>query len=238
MRSTPYPLFAKALHRSLAWSAALVVAISSWAVSLSASAQVQPKPPAAAVAVAVQFKEVLATHEILQRLRSGGYALYLRHGLTDNTRADRTPKVDLSDCATQRPLVDAGRQQMAQVGDAMRKAGILLEEIRVSPMCRARESAAAAFPKALPVVDSQLMYVANFTSAEKEPIIANTRMLLSMPVAPGGNRLLLAHGPNLMDLIGYFPKEGTLVVFRPLGEAQGFEYVASVLPTAWDSLLK
>ena len=215
-----------------------MVAISSWAVSLSASAQVQPKPPATAVAAAGQFKEVPATYEVLQQLRAGGYALYLRHGLTDNTRPDRTPKVDLADCTTQRPLIDAGRQQMVQVGDAMRKAGILLEEIRVSPMCRARESAAAAFPKAMPVVDNKLMYVANFTSAEKEPIIANTRMLLSKPVAPGANRLLLAHAPNLMDSIGYFPKEGTLVIFRPLGEAQGFEYVASVLPTAWDSLLK
>ena len=205
---------------------------------MAASAQAQPKPPAVAVATGVKFREVLATRDTLQLLRSGGYALYLRHGLTDNTRPDRTPTVDLADCATQRPLADAGRQQMARVGDAVRKADIVIEEIRVSPMCRARESAAAAFPKASPVVDTKLMYVANFTSAEKEPIIANTRMLLSKPVAPGANRLLLAHAPNLMDSMGYFPKEGTLVVFRPLGETQGFEYVASILPTAWDNLLK
>ena len=47
---------------------------------------------------------------------------------------------------------------------------------------------------------------------------------------------MIAHAPNLMDLIGYFPKEATLVVFRPKGEA-GFEYVASIPPDLWAVLL-
>ena len=40
-----------------------------------------------------------------------------------------------------------------------------------------------------------------------------------------------------MDLIGYFPREATLVVFRPLGKA-GFEYVASIAPAQWPELLR
>ena len=48
----------------------------------------------------------------------------------------------------------------------------------------------------------------------------------------------MAHAPNLMDLMGYFPKEGTLVVFRPLGEAAGFEYIASIPAAQWGELLR
>lgn len=53
----------------------------------------------------------------------------------------------------------------------------------------------------------------------------------------GRNRLLVAHGPNLMDLMGYFPKEATLVVFRPKGQGR-FGYVASILPASWPELLR
>ena len=187
---------------------------------------------------AIVFSEIPATHQHLKALRDGGFVLYLRHGPTDNTKADQVPRVDLNDCTTQRLLTVAGWQLMTQVGAAMRKAQIPVGELHVSPMCRAKDSAAAAFPAITPTVDHNLMYVANFTAAEKAPILANTRALLSAPAPAHTNRVLLAHAPNLMDLIGYFPKEGTLVIFRPLGEQTGFEYVASIVPTGWDALLK
>lgn len=195
-------------------------------------------PQGLAPATATKFVELAATAQTLRQLRAGGYALYLRHGTTNNAIPDRVPAVDLNDCSTQRPLTEAGRLLMAQVGESVRKARITIGEFRVSPMCRARQSAAAAFPNLSPVVDQNLMYVANFTDVEKIPIIANTRKLLSTPVPLGSNLLVLAHAPNLMELIGYFPKEGTLVVFRPKGEPAGFEYVASIPPAAWAGLLK
>ncbi|MEI6559572.1 MAG: histidine phosphatase family protein [Rhodospirillaceae bacterium] len=187
------------------------------------------QPPAA-------FSEIPATRTTLKQLREGGFVLYLRHGSTDNTRPDRIPMVDLADCSTQRPLTQDGRLLAARVGGAIRQAAIPIGEIRSSPLCRAKESAAAALPGREVTVDQDLMYTANLTDAQKAPIIANTRRLLSAAVAPGTNRLLVAHAPNLMDLIGYFPKECTLVVFRPRGEA-GFDYVASISPALWASLL-
>lgn len=183
-----------------------------------------------------KFSEVPATAEVVRKLQSGGYALYLRHGPTDNTIADRVPAVDLNDCNTQRPLTEEGRALMTKVGDYIRKAGIPVTELRVSPLCRAKESAAAAFPKIKATVDNNLMYVANFTDQQKAPIIANTRTLLSTTVPAGSNRVILAHAPNLMDLMGYFPKEGTLVIFRAKGQ-DNFEYVASVPPALWPSVL-
>ena len=81
------------------------------------------------------------------------------------------------------------------------------------------------------------MYVGNFTAARKAPVIAHTRAWLSEPPPRGSNRLLLAHAPNLMELIGYFPKEGTLVIFQPLGP-QGMTYLGSVPPEHWERLLR
>ena len=74
------------------------------------------------------------------------------------------------------------------------------------------------------------------TDAHKAPILSRTAALLSAPVAPGNNRVVVAHAPNIMDLIGYFPVESTLVVFRPRGDA-GFDYVASILWRQWPNLL-
>lgn len=194
-----------------------------------------PKLQGLAPAAAAAFEEVAATPALLQKVREGGYTLYLRHGPTDNSKADRMPAVDLNDCSTQRPLTAAGRDLMAKVGDYMRRARLPIGEFRVSPMCRAKDSAAAVMPKMAAVVDRNLMYVANFTDAQKAPIIANTRQLLSSPVPAGTNRLVLAHAPNLMDLMGYFPKEGTLVILQPLGDR--FEYLGSVPPTLWPALM-
>lgn len=204
-------------------------------IVLAASGVWAVDPMATPPSAAQKFIEVLATPELLKQLRAGGYVLYLRHGQTDNARPDRYPAIDLNDCSTQRPLTEEGRKQMQRVGEAVRKASIPLGEIRISPLCRVRESTAAAFPASQPTIDNDLMYTANLTSEQKAPILANTRRLLAEPVPGGRNRLLVAHAPNLMDLIGYFPKEATLVIFKPLGVA-GFDYIASIPPSHWAEL--
>lgn len=188
------------------------------------------------VSIPVQFIELAATPKMLAQLRQGGYTLYLRHAPTDNSKPDRLPAVDLSDCNTQRPLTDEGRALAKRVGQAIRAARIPIKSIHISPLCRVKDTAAAAFPGRTVEVDEKLMYTGNLTDAQKEPIVANTRRLLSEPVVPGSNRLVIAHAPNLMDLMGYFPKEATLVLFRPRGEA-GFDYVASIPPDLWAKLL-
>lgn len=224
---------ARALASSLAFMA-LYLLHALAAANSSATPLLQGLAPAAAS----NFVEVVATADVLRQLSSGGYTLYLRHGNTNNAIPDRMPAVDLNDCSTQRPLTEEGRLLMVKIGGYMRKADIPIGEFKVSPMCRALQSAAAAFPMRSPVVDNKLMYVANLTDAEKAPVIANTRKLLASPVAPGTKGLVLAHAPNLMELIGYFPKEGTLVIFHPKGEKEGFDYIASIPPASWDELLR
>lgn len=191
-------------------------------------------------ATAKKFSEIPASKALLDEVRKGGFVLYLRHGKTDNSRADRYPGLDLTDCTTQRVLNEEGRKMAADIGSALRKARLPIGEIRVSPLCRTRDTVALALPGQTAAPDSGLMYTANLTSAEKAPVLARTGELLGTPVSDGSNRLVVAHGPNLMDLIGYFPKEGTLVIFRPLGgePAPSFRYVASIPPAAWAELLR
>lgn len=182
------------------------------------------------------FVETLADRALLAQLREGGYVLYMRHGYTDNTRPDRAPMVDLADCATQRPLTEAGRALVAQVGNSIRAAGLPVGEVFSSPLCRAKESADAAFGPGFTVVE-HLMYTANLTSEQKKPVLAATRELLSRPVAAGSNRVVVAHAPNMADLIGFFVKpEGTVVVIRPHGDGR-FDYLASIHPDMWERLL-
>lgn len=198
----------------------------------SSFVQAQDAPPA--------FQEIMATPALVADLRKGGFVLYLRHGTTDNSRADRAPSVDLNDCNTQRVLNDEGRKLIANVGRAIAMAKIPVGEIFHSPLCRARESAELAFPAQRTRLQPELnlAYTANLTAEEKKPVLVATRKLVSAPVALGTNRILVAHAPNMADLMGYFVKpEGTLVVLRPLGNDK-FEYVASIPPTLWASLLK
>ncbi|MBI2278118.1 MAG: histidine phosphatase family protein [Dechloromonas sp.] len=183
------------------------------------------------------FVEKPITPDLLNKIRTGGFVLYMRHGNTDNTRPDRVPKVDLADCSTQRPLSDDGRKLMKQVGKAIRDARIPLGQILVSPMCRTKESAQLAIGENFQIVES-LMYSANMTSEEKKPRIEALKKLLALPVPPDANTLMIAHAPNLDDLIGFFVKpEGTIVVFG-VGGANGYEYLASIHPEDWPTLLQ
>lgn len=63
---------------------------------------------------------VLEGRQLAQALQAGGYIIYLRHGITDLSRDD-TDRRDLANCATQRPLSDEGRQQMREIGRAIKE---------------------------------------------------------------------------------------------------------------------
>lgn len=196
-----------------------------------------PAMPPGALPAAPAFVEKPITGELLNQIRKGGFILYMRHGNTDNSRADRVPSVDLNDCATQRLLSDEGRAVMKQIGQALRQAKIPLAEILVSPMCRTRESAQLAFGDKFEVNEA-LMYSANMTDEEKRPRLEALRGILRAPIPAGRNRLLLAHAPNMADLIGFFVKpEGTVIVFSQSGAA-GYEYVASIHPEDWRQLTR
>lgn len=211
---------------------ALLTALSGMLLGHGA-ANAQQTEPAVAPVVA-EFPVVLASKALLPQLRKGGWVLYMRHGNTDNSTPDQ-PDLNLRDCNTQRPLNADGRAVAVQVGKAMAKARIPVGEVWSSPLCRAKETAALAFGDKVQV-DDHLMYTAHLTTPQKQPVLVRTRQLLSEPVPVGTNRVVVAHAPNMADLIGYFVKpEGTVVVIQPQGQDR-FKYVASIPPELWIKL--
>lgn len=185
------------------------------------------------------FREKMVDQALLAQMRAGGFVLYMRHATSDSSRADRAPTVDLADCSTQRLLSEEGRKQASTLGQNLNRARIPVGEVIHSPYCRTRETAQLMFASHPQLLrqDPLLAYSANLPSDQKPPLLAAVRRLLSTPVAPGTNRVIIAHAPNLADLMGYFVKpEGTFAVFRPLGASQ-FEYLGSIPPPLWGTLL-
>ncbi len=181
---------------------------------------------------AEEIEERLPDAALLDALSEGGYVLFFRHGATDTSNPDAIPVV-LEDCSTQRPLTDTGRADMTTVGNELAQTNWPLKEpIHVSIFCRARESAELLFPHRTLELDIDLRYTAALTQAEKAPVLARTRELLATPVEAGQNRVVVAHAPNIAELMPYFPAEGALVILRPLGEGQ-FRYEATLNVEDW-----
>ena len=214
------------LLKHLAWLQVLVLAALG-----CAHAQAQTEPAA--------VKEIPATKELLKALRGGGYVLYMRHANTDTSKPDAVPKVDLNDCATQRNLNAEGRKVAAGLGRHIRAVGIPVGEVIHSPFCRTRETAELAFAGTNIKLrgELRLAYPSNMTAEEKKPVLDMTRQLISTTVSAGTNRVLVGHAQNLAELSDIFVKpEGAIVVIRPKGEGK-YDYVASIVPSAWADLL-
>jgi len=190
----------------------------------------------ATTAKAEPFSPSPATQAQFEAIKQGGYVLFIRHGPTDSSQPDQVP-VDLNDCTTQRPLSDTGREIMQRVGQYFHQSAIPFDKVYSSPLCRAYETSEILFGQGGYEVDPNLLYVAALTSDEKKPIVARTQELLSTPTAADTNRILVAHGPNMVEVMEYFPVEGTLVIIRPHADGSGFDYIASIEPDHWANLL-
>lgn len=191
-------------------------------------------------ACARAFEAVAAGAEHIELLHQGGLVIYMRHGRTDARFPDKIP-VELDNCASQRPLSDAGRQQLDQIGQYFATLQLPVQQVVSSPFCRAVESAQRVFGGHPVEVDVPLRYTAAMPDREKQPAVERTRYWISLPVeTPGSNRVVVAHGPNVAEIMDYLPAEGTMILFRPLGEGHNpaFEYIASISADHWPVLLQ
>ena len=169
--------------------------------------------------------------ELLAALRAGGHILYFRHADTDHSQIDqRMPNVE--DCTTQRNLTDRGRDHARALGLVIRALGIPIGDVLASPLCRTMETATLAFGTAqrAPAV------------REGGPLPPGSpgrftalRALLSAPVPPGENTVIVGHGYPYFTLVGgQYLSEGEADVVRPRGA--DFEVVARVALRQWREL--
>jgi phosphohistidine phosphatase SixA len=144
-----------------------------------------------------------------QALRSGGHALLLRHALAPGT-GDPSNFV-LTDCATQRNLSAAGRDQARRLGAAIKAAGVRVDRLLSSRWCRALETArlmdfGAVEP--FPPIDSFFQ-----DRGEGE---TQTRQVEAFLAGLGdATVVMVTHQVNITALTGIFPRSGEGIVVRP-----------------------
>ena len=172
--------------------------------------------------------------ELVEALREGGYVVYLRHAATDRSRED-DPAVDLDDCATQRNLSEAGREQAHAIGDGFRALVIPIGRVAASEYCRTRETAELAFGAFEDEPD--LTGFPEESDPTYEERVRRTKELLAAVPPDGENTILVAHIKNLEESAGRSIEEGELAVFEPLG-GTGYRYRGRIPASLWPDLVE
>lgn len=170
---------------------------------------------------------------LVKALREGGFVLYLRHASTDFGQNDDA-MTDYANCAQQRNLTDAGRDEARAIGRAFKELRIPVGPVLASPYCRTRESAELVFGK-FTVSQAVRGGPASDDAGQRYGAL---RALMSTPVAKGSNLAISSHGNPFRAVAGSpYLQEGEIAVIRPLGNGR-FEIVARITKDAWPPLVE
>ena len=157
--------------------------------------------------------------------------LYVRHTATDFGQNDEH-MISLEDCASQRNLTDAGREQARRIGGEVRRLGIPIGEVLASPFCRTVETAMLIFGKA---TKTQEVRGGPVRSDDPKRYLGLKKILETKP-RPGTNTAISSHGNPYYAVFGPpYLAEGEVAVIRPGGPSR-FEPVARIRLADWESL--
>jgi broad specificity phosphatase PhoE len=158
-------------------------------------------------------------------LRAGGTVALVRHARAPGT--GDPPAFRLGDCATQRNLSEAGRDQASRLGARFRAEMVPVTEVRSSRWCRALDTANLAFPAVIVTPDAAL----DSFFGERDAGSAQTRRLRALVENWAGRQptlVLVTHQVNITALTGMFAAEGEVVVLLP--KSGGFEVAGRIAP--------
>lgn len=169
--------------------------------------------------------------DLVNELRKGGYVIYFRHGITNNTGEKDVDDRDLENCAIQRNLSDEGQAQTKTIGTAFKALQIPVDLVYNSPYCRCVDTAKNIFGKGQK--SPALHFAIHLNSSERTAVTTQLLDLLATIPRPGTNTALVSHTANLQEAVGIWPKtEGVAHVFKPEGDGQ-FSYTGTVPPEVW-----
>ena len=145
-------------------------------------------------------------------LRDGGHVVMMRHASTDPGVGD-PQGFRLDDCATQRNLSAAGREEARRIGASFRARGVRISRVLSSRWCRCLETARLAFGtvEAWPPLDSFF----SDRSRESEQTQAVRALVSERPAL--GSLILVTHQVNISALTGISPASGEMIVLTPTG---------------------
>ncbi len=163
------------------------------------------------VAFALAFG-VRADEALWALLKKGGQVVMIRHATTVPGTGD-PPGFDIDDCATQRNLSDAGREEARRIGEAFIRRGVPVARVLSSRWCRCLETASIAFGGAEPSEALGNLY----THPERRDMqLAAFRKIVANPLRRA-NLVLVTHGETINTFVGVRPGQGEVVVATPQG---------------------
>ncbi len=173
-------------------------------------------PPVFAMMLYLGFgSRAWADENLWEVLRSGTAVGLIRHTLAPG--GGDPAHFQLEDCATQRNLSAAGRQQARAIGAAFRRNGIATARVLSSRWCRCLDTARLLDlgpVEPFPPLDSFFAYPERADSQ-----MAALREFLSRPYA-GSPRVLVTHQVNITALTNVMPQSGELIIVQPLTGGQ------------------
>lgn len=171
--------------------------------------------------------------DLATRLRAGGHNIYFRHSLT--LRADQ-PDDDVTSCAKQRNLTEAGVALAREIGQRIHALHVPVGAVLSSPYCRCVDTARWAFDRV--AVADWLETDGDADGAPERARLLRLKAALAAPPVAGSNAVFVAHGNNLAGLarLHRWPplpiEEAEAVILRPDGTSIP-ELVARLKGTEW-----
>ncbi|HUS66463.1 MAG TPA: histidine phosphatase family protein, partial [Kofleriaceae bacterium] len=185
----------------------------------------------ALLACTAAWSQQPAPQELVRKLQSGGYVLYMRHASTDFSKNDANMR-SYEDCDNQRNLTDKGREEARQIGAHLKRLKIPLGTVLASPYCRTMESARLAFGDPQAVQEVRGGPSRTDDPARYEPL----KKLLSTRPAAKQNTAIASHGNPFHAVAGPpYLAEGEIAVVQPQGGAS-FTVVGRIRPEDWPKL--
>jgi broad specificity phosphatase PhoE len=169
----------------------------------------------AVLLILVFAKQVHASEELWDLLRSGGQVVLIRHPLTDPGFGD-PQGFRLEDCSTQRNLSQEGREHARRIGEAFRLHRIPVERVLTSPWCRCVEAANIAFGKA--EISPALANLFGRTESRQKQVHSLTELVSEPPKR--GNLIMVTHGSTILALTRVPVNMGEIMVLTPQGEGR------------------
>ncbi len=128
------------------------------------------------------------------------------------------PDFRLGDCATQRLLSDAGRDQAKAIGAALRERGVKADRVLSSAWCRCVDTAELMDLGPVEVFEPLNSFFGTGDAAARQT--EAVRKLIGDWKGPG-TLVLVTHQVNVTALTDVFPASGEMVVLRPDGRSIG-----------------
>ena len=180
---------------------------------------------ACAVVASIDAQE-LSGRTLVDALKRGGYVLVMRHASSPRETPDAST-ANPDNTARERQLDEAGRSTAKAMGEALRRLGMPIGQVYMSPTYRARETVRLiALKDAMPIEElgdaGRSMQAAGDAQAEwlQKTVARVPTASLTTTAAQSGNTLIVTHQPNIARA---FPNaadvaDGETLIFRPDGK--------------------